>query len=196
MQFRRELVAAYVTFQDYRTFVALVWLVSLYLVVATNAAPAHAQESEYTLGTGDSLRVTVFGHTDLSGDFQVGASGYVAMPLIGEIAARGRTARELEAAIVGALKPDYLKNPRVGVEVTNYRPFYIIGEVKAPGSYAYVSGMRVVNAVALAGGFTYRARENSLFITRATTGTNEKEPADQNTVVLPGDIIEVPERFF
>jgi protein involved in polysaccharide export with SLBB domain len=94
------------------------------------------------------------------------------------------------------LKPDYLKDPRVSVEVLNYRPFYIIGEVKKPGSYAYVSGMTVVNAIALAGGYTYRARENKFLVTRATDPKNIKHPADHDTQVLPGDVIEVPERFF
>ena len=106
----------------------------------------------------------------------------------------GLTLTELESAIVAKLKPDYLKNPQLSIEVINYRPFYIIGEVKSPGSYAYVSGMRVVNAVAMAGGFSYRARENQLWITRA--GSGKKEAADQNSPVLPGDVIEVPERFF
>lgn len=94
------------------------------------------------------------------------------------------------------MKPDYLKDPRVSVEVLNYRPFYIIGEVKKPGSYAYVSGMTVVNAIALAGGYTYRARENNILVTRATDPKNIKHPADHDTQVLPGDVIEVPERFF
>ena len=84
------------------------------------------------------------------------------------------TLQELESAIIAKLKPDYLINPQLSVEVANYRPFYIIGEVKNPGSYAYVGGMRVVNAVAMAGGFTYRAREAELLITRAT-GNGEKD---------------------
>ena len=102
--------------------------------------------------------------------------------------------RDIEATIIGKLKPDYLKNPKVAVEILNYRPFYIIGEIKNPGSYPYVSGMRVVNAIALAGGYTYRARENRLAITRDKSG--QKSKADHGTIVLPGDVIEVPERFF
>ena len=151
---------------------------------------------EYELGAGDKVKVTVFGHNDLSGRFLVGGNGDVALPLIGKVAANGLTVSELEARIVKALKPDYLKNPRVSVEVLNYRPFYIIGEVKKPGSYAYVSGMTVVNAIALAGGYTYRARENRIYVTRATDPKNVKHPADHDTQILPGDVIEVPERFF
>jgi polysaccharide export outer membrane protein len=171
-----------------RPFAAiLVWFLVL--------TPAFGQEFEYTLGTGDQLRITVFGHDDLSGDFEVGTGGFIAFPLIGEVAAVGATPQELEASIIQKLKPNYLKNPQVSVEVANYRPFYIIGEVKNPGSYAYVGGMRVVNAVAMAGGFTYRAKEKKLLITRAKGGGNQ-ESATQDTLVYPGDVIEVPERFF
>ena len=151
---------------------------------------------EYELGSGDKVKVTVFGHNDLSGQFLVGGNGDIALPLIGKMAANGLTVSQLETRIVKALKPDYLKNPRVSVEVLNYRPFYIIGEVKKPGSYAYVSGMTVVNAIALAGGYTYRARENKIYVTRATDPENVKLPADHDTQILPGDVIEVPERFF
>ena len=150
----------------------------------------------YRLGSGDEIRVTVFGHKDLSGDFTVDGSGQVALPLVGNIRAGGLAVRDFERNIIKALKPDYLKNPRVSAEVLNYRPFYIIGEVKKPGSYPFVNGMSVVNAVALAGGYTYRARENRLLIIRATDTARTKQPADHDTAVLPGDVIEVPERFF
>ena len=170
---------------------------ALLLVLAAavlEPASGAAQDLSYRLGSGDQVRVTVFGHTDLSGQFDVGSDGRLALPLIGEVKVAGLSLSEVEAAIIAKLKPDYLKNPQLSVEVVNYRPFYIIGEVKSPGSYAYVGGMRVVNAVAMAGGFSYRARENQLFITRA--GDGKKTPADQDTPVLPGDVIEVPERFF
>ncbi len=156
----------------------------------------HAEEYRYTLGSGDQIRVTVFGHDDLSGEFEVGASGSVALPLIGNVKAKGSTLEELEASIIDLLKPDYLKNPRVAVNVLNYRPFYIFGEVKAPGGYAYVGGMRIVEAIALAGGFTYRASENDVLIQRADDTSGNKVEANQNTIVLPGDVIEVPQRFF
>ncbi len=171
--------------------IAGVWAVLLLLAVSS----VSAQELDYRLGTGDQVRVTVFGHEDLSGQFEVGSDGRISLPLIGEVRAAQLTLQELEAAITSKLKPDFLKNPQLSVDVVSYRPFYIIGEVKNPGSYAYVGGMRVVNAVAMAGGFTYRARESELLISRAA-GSGEKEVANQNTVVLPGDVIEVPERFF
>lgn len=155
-----------------------------------------AKTEAYRLGSGDEIRVTVFGHKDLSGDFTVDGSGLVALPLVGNIRAGGLVVRNFERNIIKALKPDYLKNPRVSAEVLNYRPFYIIGEVKKPGSYPFVNGMSVVNAVALAGGYTYRARENRLLIIRANDTSRTKQPADHDSAVLPGDVIEVPERFF
>ena len=159
-------------------------------------APHRAATEAYRLGSGDEIRVTVFGHKDLSGDFTVDGSGIVALPLVGNVQAGGLALRDFERNIIKALKPDYLKNPRVSAEVLNYRPFYIIGEVKKPGSYPFVNGMSVVNAVALAGGYTYRARENRLLIIRATDRSRTKKPANHDTAVLPGDVIEVPERFF
>ena len=166
------------------------------LAGAFGGSRAQAQELEYTLGSGDQLRVTVFGHKDLSGEFFVDGLGTLSLPLIGQIKAGGQTARQIERKIVDMLKPDYLKNPRVSVEVLNYRPFYIIGEVKKPGSYPFVSGMKVINAIALAGGYTYRARENELLVTRASGPDRKKRPATHDTVILPGDVIEVPERYF
>lgn len=170
----------------------LVVLLASLAIARAEAAP----QVQYTLGAGDAIKVTVFGHTDLSGEFQVDGGGMVALPLIGNVAARGLTVRQLETAIVRVLRPDYLKNPRVNVEVLNYRPFYIIGEVKKPGSYPYVSGMKVINAIALAGGYTYRARENRLYVTRATDQSRAKHRANHQTTILPGDVIEVPERYF
>jgi len=171
--------------------VLLVALASLLTVAGSGAA-----EVEYRLGSGDRVRVTVFGSEDLSGTFEVGSTGTISYPLVGEVRAAGHTTRELQQTILGKLKPDYLKDPRITVEVLNYRPFYILGEVKRPGSYPYVSGMRVVNAIALAGGYTYRASDSHLTITRSSDPGGEKEPADHDTPVLPGDVIEVPERFF
>jgi protein involved in polysaccharide export with SLBB domain len=179
--------------------VIAVLCLAVVVVTPANAQNQTAQRdaaAAYRLGSGDEIRVTVFGHKDLSGDFTVDGSGLVALPLVGNIEAGGLALREFEQNIIRALKPDYLKNPRVSAEVLNYRPFYIIGEVNKPGSYPFVNGMSVVNAVALAGGYTYRARENRLLIIRATDTTRAKQAADHDTAVLPGDVIEVPERFF
>jgi polysaccharide export outer membrane protein len=161
------------------------------------AAKAQAElANSYTLGPGDRVRVTVFGHEDMSGEFEVDGSGIISPPLVRDIKAEGMTVRQVEKVIAERLSPDYLRNPNVSVEVMNYRPFYIFGEVNAPGSYPYVNGMTVVNAVAMAGGYTYRARTNSARITRATDRTKTPEKVDRDTPVLPGDVIEVPERYF
>ena len=152
--------------------------------------------SGYKLGTGDKVRVTVFGHEDLSGEFEVDGSGNVSLPLIRNVKAKGLSVSELEQSIIDRLKPDYLKNPSVSVDVLNYRPFYIYGEVNQPGSYAYVNGMTVVNAVAMAGGFTYRAKKSRVQIIRGNDPSKSPQDAGRDTKVLPGDVIEVPERFF
>lgn len=150
----------------------------------------------YTLGTGDRVRVTVFGEPDLSGEFEVDATGKISMPLVGDIKIGGLPLRESERIVAQTLSQGYLANPRVNVEVLNYRPFYIIGEVNSPGSYPYVNGMSVLTAVALAGGYTYRAKEDRMVITRATDPQRREVRAAPDTLVLPGDIIRVPERLF
>lgn len=150
---------------------------------------------DYTLDTGDKLRITVFGHEDLSGEFEVSSNGSIALPLVGEVRAVGKSLPQLEQSIVAKLKPDYLRNPQVSAEVINYRPFFIIGEVKNPGTYPYIGGMRVVNAVALAGGYTYRARKDEVLITRAK-GDGKPEEVGPDALVLPGDVIQIIERFF
>jgi polysaccharide export outer membrane protein len=161
------------------------------------AAPPANVEPGYLLGSGDRVRITVFGQPDLSGEYAVDGTGILAFPLVGQIHAGGHTASQLEQAIVAKLTPNYLKDPRVAVEVLTYRPFYIVGEVKTPGSYPYVSGMTVLNAVALAGGFTYRAREGSFYVSRTQTdGSKVKLDAAPDTQVLPGDVITVRERYF
>ena len=168
-------------------------------VPTTSATPQLSPTGEllgYTLGTGDRVRVTVFGEPDLSGEFEVDATGKISMPLIGDVRIAGLQMRDAEKAVANSLSQGYLANPRVNVEVLNYRPFYIIGEVNAPGSYPYVNGMSVLTAVALAGGYTYRARENRVVITRANDPQRRESPAGPDTPVLPGDIVRVPERFF
>ena len=170
----------------------LMGLVSPASVIAENLEIAQ----DYGLSSGDRIRVTVFGHEDLSGEFEVNGAGKVALPLISKIDAEGATVSELEARIVDALKPDYLIQPRVSIEILNYRPFYIVGEVVTPGSYPFVNGMTVLNAVAVSGGFTYRARKNRVSIQRNIDDGTMEFQAELTTPVQPGDVIEVPERFF
>lgn len=172
----------------------LVWMAAGALLLPGGADAAAA--GGYRLGPQDEIVMTVFGQEDLSGTFLVDGEGRVALPLVGDVEIGGMTIRQAETAVADTLRPDYLRNPRVSIQVTNYRPFYILGEVKEPGSYPYVDGMTVVQAVALAGGYTYRARQDDVMIVRGAAHARIKEEARQQTRVLPGDIIEVPERFF
>ena len=139
------------------------------LVLVAFAQPANAEtvdRQQYLLGPGDQIRLTVFGENDLSGEFKVGDDGTVALPLLGQISAKGQSPGQLEKLIADRLQPDYVRNPQVSVEVMTYRPFFIIGEVNRPGSYPYQSGMTALEAVALAGGFTYRAKTEQVLIKR------------------------------
>jgi protein involved in polysaccharide export with SLBB domain len=170
-------------------------LLVMALLVGLMASSLVRAEEAYRLDAGDKLRVNVYNEPSLSGEFEVDGSGFVSLPLIGEVAARDLTVRELEQRVADALRGDYLVSPRVSVEVTNYRPFYIIGEVNNPGRYAYVDGMTVMNAVAMAGGFTYRARESRAEIKRQGQGEVDRNAAPHSPV-MPGDVITIPERFF
>lgn len=166
----------------------------------SNAASAPLVASDqgalaYRLGSGDKLRIGVFGEPDLSGEFDVTGNGIVSLPLIGQVKASGLTLDEFEGEIRGKLTDGYLTNPKVTVEVLNYRPFYIIGEVSKAGEYPYTDGMTVLNAVAVAGGFTYRANDAQVYITR-NGGKETAYQVSQSIRVLPGDIVRVPERFF
>jgi protein involved in polysaccharide export with SLBB domain len=147
----------------------------------------------YQLGPGDRLRVAVYRHERLSGESTLDATGTLVMPLLGPIPADGLTPRELELEIEEQLQDDgYLRAPRVGIEAMTHRPFYILGEVSRPGEYEHVSGMTLLNAVALAGGYTYGADRTGATISR---GHCVRE-ATAATKVLPGEVIRVPARFF
>ena len=182
-----------------RLFVGVLLVVGL--AACGSTAPSDLDQAaasdipEYHLGSGDRVRVTVMDQPNLTGEYRVDGAGRIAYPLIGSIEARGMTARELEEKITAGLKPDYLANPSVSVEVVNPRPFYVLGEVRNPGSYPYVEGMTVLNAVAIAGGFTYRARDEDFYVTRATNPAL-KQAAGPATRVTPGDVITVRERYF
>ena len=152
--------------------------------------------ADYVLGPGDKMRLIVFGETDLSGDFTIDGSGFVRLPLIGQVRAAGYTSQQLEAAIGGSLAQGYLKSPRVSVEVSIYRPFYIIGAVNRPGQYPYVDHMNALNAIALAGGFTPSAVESVVFIRREGSNAEQEVPVDRTTTIRPGDVVKVHNTFF
>ena len=163
---------------------------------AAAEAPAAAAPDEYRLGSGDKLRVIVFGEDSLSREYVVSGAGTVAFPLIGDVPAAGRSGRELANDIERKLRDGFIREPRVSVEVLTYRPFYILGEVEAPGEYPYTSGLTVLNAVATAKGFTYRADQRRVFIKRAGEAAEREVPLTGSVVVQPGDTIRIRERFF
>ena len=129
--------------------------------------PARAgKDPDYKLGANDRLRITVFGQPTLTGEYTLDGNGVLAFPLIGNVPADGVTTSQLQQAIAAKLEPDYLVNPNVSAEVITRRPFYVIGEVQKPGNYSYVTSLTAINAVAMAGGFTRRARKNDFYIRR------------------------------
>jgi len=162
---------------------------------ATEAFHA-ALNQPYRLDAGDRLRVTVFGEADLTNTYTVDKSGHVAFPLVGSVPARGRTPQEIEGTLAAKLRGGFLRNPDVSVEVDRYRPFYIMGEVGQAGQYAYVPGMTVQNAIAIAGGFTARALQDNADITRQVNGQVMNGRVEISDPILPGDTIYVRERLF
>lgn len=161
------------------------------------AAPViQGHVAEYVLGVGDRVRLTVFGETDLSGDYDISSTGKIALPLIGSVIAAGQPIRLFEQAVRQQLADGYLRDPRVSAQVINYRPFFILGEVAKPGSYPYVNGMTIINAVALAGGYTYRADSGDIRLKHAKDVSKKEVRVPEEAIVMPGDIIRVPERFF
>lgn len=155
-------------------------------------AAADAYRHSYVLGIGDQLRVIVYGETDLSGEYQIDANGAISLPLIGTIQASGRTIEGLEQYITQQYN-QYLRDPRVNLQVVQYRPFFILGEVKQPGSYPFIPGMTIQNAVALAGGYTVRGGPGGISLEEP--GGKEHD-AQEGTTVSPGDTIRVASRLF
>lgn len=169
------------------------------LLLSPGAAMAQSAPSApveaYRLGAGDKLRITVSKEEEITGEYEIDSSGNVSLKLIGTMPAAGRTLPELTKIIETRLLDGYLLDPRVAIDVLNYRPFYVLGEVNTPGSYPYVAGITVLKAIALAGGYTFRARTSKIELIRA----NEPDKTilvDQGTLLLPGDIIRIKERFF
>ena len=163
---------------------------------AQNEQNVAVENEEYKLGSGDLIKITVFNQEELSGEYTINGAGLIALPLIGDVTTKDLTVKQVEQNIANKLKPDYLLNPKVNVQVLNYRPFYILGEVKEPQSYPYVDGMTYLNAVAIAGGFTYRAKEDHVMVIRMKDPQKRKIKLNMDEKVMPGDVIHVEERFF
>jgi polysaccharide biosynthesis/export protein len=161
------------------------------------AAPvASRHDAPYHLDAGDKLRVVVFGQEGLTNTYAIDAGGAITMPLIGAVAARGRTPAGLAAEIAARLRNGYIREPSVAVEVESYRPFFILGEVAAPGQYPYVPNMSVESAVAIAGGFSPRAKRDSVTLTHNEASATSRAIVPLGTSINPGDTILVGERWF
>lgn len=183
------------------------WLALLLSACGGNPPPAPpsplttaagAPSSSYTLASGDRVRITVYGEDRLSGEFAITTTGQISFPLIGNINVAGRTLADVQALIHDRLADGYLKDPRVTAEFTTYRPYYVLGEVSRPGQFPYVDGLTLRQAIAAAGGFTYRAKRTLVFI--MAPGSTEEYTVDlehdPNRLVKPGEIVRVGERFF
>jgi polysaccharide export outer membrane protein len=162
------------------------------VVNAYAAAPIGMHDAPYHLDAGDKLRVVVYGQEGLTNTYAIDAGGSITMPLIGAVAARGKTPAGLAADISVRLRNGYIREPSVAVEVETYRPFFILGEVAAPGQYPYVPNMSVESAVAIAGGFSPRARRDSVTLTHNAG----RVLVPLGTSISPGDTILVGERWF
>lgn len=158
---------------------------------------AAVPQSSYRLTPGDKLKVTVFNEADLTGEYQVTDRGSISFPLIGEVKAAGFSVEQLRLNLVEALQNGFVRSPRVTIEIVNYKPINVLGEVRNAGQYAYRPGISVQDAIAMAGGFTYRANTSVVYLTRSTMA--EEITVDlrkEETAVLPGDNLRVPERYF
>ena len=163
-------------------------------VVYAAAPPTH--DAVYRLDAGDKLRVVVYGQEGLTNSYAIGAGGAITVPLIGSVPARGRTPAELAAEITARLRKGFIRDPSVAVEIESYRPFFILGEVAAPGQYPYVPNMSVESAVAIAGGFSPRAKRDSVTLTHTDSSGSIRTVVPLGTPMNPGDTVQVGERWF
>ncbi|PZU60534.1 MAG: polysaccharide biosynthesis protein [Sphingobium sp.] len=164
---------------------------------ASTADQSIGSMQSYKLGAGDKLRVITFGHEDLSKEFLVSDSGMISFPLVGQVKAAGLTLDQFQGNLATALKNGgFVVNPNVSVEVIEYRPFYILGEVQKPGAYPYQAGLTALNAIATAGGLTYRANKRKLFVRRADSTQEVEIAVTAATPVFPGDTVRIGERVF
>lgn len=185
-----------------RAGLAFAGALSLALAACTNQGQglppiADTDATIYRLGPGDRVRIITFGDQDLSGQFRLDSAGLITLPLLGSVHAGGLTETELQTAVADQLvKLNIFKKPSVSIEILDYRPIFVLGEVAKPGEYPYQPGMTVLTAVAVAGGFTYRAVQDKFSIVRSADGQKMEGVAKRQTVVAPGDVIDVFERSF
>jgi len=160
------------------------------------AASHKALTLPYQLDSGDELRITVFEQANLSTNYTVDQAGFITMPLIGVVAARGRTTQQLSSDVAAKLRQGFVRSPDVAIEVATFRPFFIHGEVNNAGQFEYVNGLTAQTAIAIAGGFSPRANRREVQISRQINGTIKHDKVDLNTPIRPGDTVTVKERLF
>jgi polysaccharide export outer membrane protein len=165
-------------------------------VVYAEQAPLAAYDAQYRLDAGDKVRVVVYGQEGLTNSYAIDAGGSITMPLIGAVPARGLTPAGLASHITGRLRNGYIREPSVAVEIEAYRPFFILGEVAAPGQYPYVPNMSVESAVAIAGGFSPRAKRDAVTLTHTDPRGSIRAVVPLGTPLGPGDTVLVGERWF
>ncbi len=159
-------------------------------------AAAYEFGTGYRVGAGDRLTIRVVGEPDLTADYLVDGSGNISMPYVQNLTVAGLTTPKIEAAITSRLRAGYLRDPRVSVQVTTLRPFYILGEVNSAGGFPYQPGMTVQNAIAIGGGYSARADQRAVLISRKTADGTKTYKVPVTTQVYPGDIIYIRERWF
>ncbi len=156
-----------------------------------------APDTRYILEPGNQVRVTVFDEPSISGDFVLDPQGTITLPLVGAVPAAGITADALAARIAMTLvNASLLRDPQVSVDALTFRPFYVLGEVRQPGEFVYSPGLTVLSAIARAGGYDYRARDDAVVLVRLEGGQQVTYYATEETPLLPGDVVKVLERLF
>jgi len=158
--------------------------------------PGVAVHGPVTLESGDRIRLTVWGQDQMTGEYLVEKDGNIAVPLAGRVQVANLTPPEAEKAVRDKLRNGLVVDPKVTVDVIQFRPIYVVGEVNHPGAYDFTSNITVINAVSLAGGFTYRAKEDSITVMRGTGPNQKKYNVSQTTMLQPGDVVTVPQRYF
>ncbi|NQY35917.1 MAG: polysaccharide export protein [Alteromonadaceae bacterium] len=168
----------------------------LLMVLVVTFSSLAQSSTDYQLGSGDKIKITVFGQQDLSIETLLNDNGKINYPFLGQIQATGKTLEEFQQQIYNGLKGDYLVNPNVSVSIVQYRPFFIDGEVEKPGGYPFQPGLTINKAAALAGGYTQRASLSKIFIIRSNDVEQKSNKVDANARVQPGDIITVKQSYF
>ncbi len=165
--------------------------------VVTRPVPPTGAGLAALLEPGEKVKITVYGEEALTGEYDIAPNGQVSMPLIGQIKAAGRTPADLGRTVAGRYRAGgYLQDPHVTVAVVTFKPFYVMGEAATPGEYPYRSGLTVHSAVAMAGGFTYRASRSAVLIRHTGEDVWKEYSLTEPVPIAPGDLIRIPERYF